>query len=184
MMLSIPMMTSISNPTGRAAHPVRIAMEQHDIDAVLREFAPGFALRSPVTETPFDGADSHRLLRVVLESYDRWECLSELSGDDECVLITRVQIGGRDVGIVDHMRHGPDGKVVDFAAYTRRNGRDRSRRRTEDRVAAQSTEVAARRGIDASSTDRHRIGRQAGLLLGGDAHASRLGDRGGSQGSA
>ena len=101
------------------AHPVRSAMERHDVDAVLHEFAPGFTLRSPVTEAPFDGVDSHRLLRVVLESYERWECLTELSSGDECVLITRVRIGGRDVGIVDHMRHGLDGKVVDFTAYTR-----------------------------------------------------------------
>ena len=111
-------MTKSSNQVG-SPHPVRIAMERHDIDAVLREFAPGFVLRSPVTQTPFDGVDSHRLLRVVLESYERWECLSEFGNGREHVLITRVRIAGRDVDLVDHMRHGPDGKVVDFTAYTR-----------------------------------------------------------------
>jgi hypothetical protein len=94
-------------------------MERGDVDAVLSEFAPGVVLRSPVSATQFEGADSHRLLRAVLESYEDWECLSEFGIRDEHVLITRVRIGGRDLGVVDHMRLGGDGKVVDFTAYTR-----------------------------------------------------------------
>lgn len=103
---------------GVAPYPVRTAMERHDIDMVLSEFAPGFVMRSPVTPIPFVGSDSHTLLRAVLESYERWECVSEFGNEHEHVLITRVRIGGLDMGIVDHLRHGPDGRVVEFAAYT------------------------------------------------------------------
>jgi len=75
-------------------------------------------LRRTVTPIPFVGSDSHMLLRAVLESYERWECVGEFGNEHEHVLITRVRIAGLDMGIVDHLRHGPDGRVVEFAAYT------------------------------------------------------------------
>jgi hypothetical protein len=105
--------------SAKAPHPIRVAMEQMDVDAVLRCFAPRFVLRSPVTRVPFTGADSHRLLRAVLESYERWECLAEFGDDHELVLITRTRIGGREVQVVDHMLFGPEGTVVDFTGYAR-----------------------------------------------------------------
>jgi hypothetical protein len=94
-------------------------MERRDVDAVLECFAPGFVLRSPVSRTPFTGADAHRLLRAVLDSYEQWECLAELGNDRELVLITRTRIGGREVQVVDHMLLGADGAVVDFTGYAR-----------------------------------------------------------------
>jgi hypothetical protein len=94
-------------------------MEQLDVDAVLKYFAPHFVLRSPVTRAPFTGADSHRLLRTVLESYERWECLAEFGDEHELVLITKTRIGGREVQVVDHMLFGPEGTVVDFTGYAR-----------------------------------------------------------------
>ena len=100
-------------------HPIRAAMERLDVDAALECFAPGFVLRSPVTQAPFTGADSHRLLRVVLESYESWECLAEFGDDHELLLVTKTRIGGREVQVVDHMLFGPDGAVVDFTGYAR-----------------------------------------------------------------
>jgi hypothetical protein len=94
-------------------------MEQLDVDAVLECFAPGFVLRSPVTRVPFTGPDSHRLLRAVLESYERWECLAEFGDDHELILITKTRIGGRQAQVVDHMLLGPEGTVVDFTGYAR-----------------------------------------------------------------
>ena len=102
-----------------APHPIRVAMERRDVDAVLQWFAPGFVLRSPVTGTPFTGTDSHRLLRSVLESYEHWECVAEFGDEQELVLMTETRIGGREVGVVDHLRFGPEGTVVAFTGYAR-----------------------------------------------------------------
>jgi hypothetical protein len=100
-------------------HPVRLAMEAGDIDGVIRHFAADFTLRSPVTRASLHGEDSHRLLRTVLASYERWECLAEFRDGPDHVLVTHARIGGRDVEIVDLMREGPDGNVVEFTAYSR-----------------------------------------------------------------
>jgi hypothetical protein len=94
-------------------------MEAGDADGVLSHFAPDFTMRSPVARIPFHGQDSHRLLRAVLESYEHWECLAEFRSGSEHVLVTRARIGGREVEVVDFMRAGTDGKVVDFTAFSR-----------------------------------------------------------------
>jgi hypothetical protein len=94
-------------------------MEAGDVEGVISHFAPDFTMRSPVTSVPFHGPDSHRLLRTVLESYEHWECLAEFRNGSEHVLVTRARIGGREVEVVDFMREGADGKIVDFTAFSR-----------------------------------------------------------------
>ena len=55
----------------------------------------------------------------MLDSFESWECVAEIGDDHRLILIARVQIRGREVQLVDDMRVGPDGMVVEFTVYAR-----------------------------------------------------------------
>lgn len=104
---------------GVAPHPVRLAMEARDFDALREQLSPDMVLRSPVTRTPIAGADAIALMGLIVEEYEQLTVVGEWSGPGTHVLASRGVIGGRRVDVVDLMRIDGRGKVVEMRIHAR-----------------------------------------------------------------
>jgi hypothetical protein len=99
---------------------MRAAMERRDAAAMVELFAPDAVFRSPVTATPFEGREAvAELMEAVVEQFETWECTDEITTGDSTVLLIRGRIGGRDVDLVDVMRHDEQGRVTEMRVHGR-----------------------------------------------------------------
>lgn len=102
-------------------HPFRRAVESHELDEIMRAFAPEAVLHSPVTYQPFEGAPAIRqLLGILLEVFQDFRYTDELVGEDGTLaLIFRTRVGDREVEGLDLLRFDEAGRIRDFTVMVR-----------------------------------------------------------------
>jgi len=101
--------------------PLRAAMEARDLDAAVDAFAPDAVLRSPLTaKLAFTGRDQIRaVMEVILDVFEDLHYTEELRGENAAFLVSRARVGGQDIEVVDRMRLGRDGRIIEFTVFFR-----------------------------------------------------------------
>jgi hypothetical protein len=102
------------------SHPFRTAVEQRDLDQMVRLLSPDVRLYSPVAFRPFVGHDQVReLFANLLEVFEGFHYVDELAGEASHALIFRAHIGDVQIHGLDHMVIGEDGLVTEFTVMVR-----------------------------------------------------------------
>jgi len=101
--------------------PLRSAMEARDLAAAVEAFAPNAVLHSPITgKLRFEGRGQiAALLRVVLDVFDEFSYTDEFRSAQGAILIAKAKLGSTEVELVDHIRLGPDGKIIEMTVFFR-----------------------------------------------------------------
>jgi SnoaL-like domain len=104
-----------------AKSAIRVAMEARNTRAIVDAFAPDAVFHSPLTEKlAFKGRKQIAALTdVILEVFTDFRYTDELFGENTAVLVSRAQVDGIEIEMVDHIRLGPDGKIEDFTVFMR-----------------------------------------------------------------
>jgi hypothetical protein len=97
----------------------RHAVEARDLPAALALLHPDVEFRSPVVHAPYVGAaEVARLLGHVIEVFEDFRYVDELSGDTSHGLVFRARVGNRDVEGWDYLT--TDGRTITtFAVMVR-----------------------------------------------------------------
>jgi hypothetical protein len=75
---------------------------------------------SPITFKPFEGRDAVAVvLGGVLEVFDDFRYVNELSGDDSLALVFEATVDGKEINGVDLLRFDSDGQIKDFTVMVR-----------------------------------------------------------------
>ena len=100
---------------------LRVAMEARNAEAIVDAFAPDAVFHSPLTEKlTFRGREQIAALTdVILEVFKDFRYTEELFAENEGFLISRAQLDGIDIEMVDHIRLGVDGKIQDSTVFMR-----------------------------------------------------------------
>jgi SnoaL-like domain len=102
------------------ADRLRAAIEAGDIDAAGELFAQDIVFHSPVTFHPFIGRETvTRLLGQVLQVFEDFRYVDELSRGASHGLIFRARVGDRDIEGLDLLRLDDEGNVCDFTVMLR-----------------------------------------------------------------
>jgi hypothetical protein len=105
------------------SHPLRQAVEAHDIDALIDTFAPDVVLHSPLISEPFKGReDVGFLFRTLADEYlfaDGFRYTAELADKDTLVLAFRGPLRGTDVEGIDLFKLNSDGKIREVTVFLR-----------------------------------------------------------------
>lgn len=98
----------------------RRAVEARDLDGMMACLAPEVRLFSPVSFKPFEGSDAVRqLFGILLQVFEDFTYVDELSGDGVEALLFTARIGDRTVEGIDILRFGEDGLVETFTVMVR-----------------------------------------------------------------
>jgi hypothetical protein len=104
-------------------HPLRIAVEARDLEALIDTFAADIVLHSPLISEPFKGReDVGFLFRLLADEYlftDDFHYTVELSEGDSVVLAFKGKLKGVEVEGADLLRLDPDGKINDITVFLR-----------------------------------------------------------------
>jgi hypothetical protein len=100
---------------------LRAAMEARNTEAIVDAFAPDAVFHSPLTDKlAFKGREQiAALTTVILEVFKDFRYTEEVFGENGGFLISRAQVGGIDIEMVDHIRLGADGKITEFTVFMR-----------------------------------------------------------------
>jgi hypothetical protein len=105
------------------SHPLRLAVEARDIDALIDTLALDVVLHSPLISEPFRGReDVGFLFRTLADEYlftDGFRYTAELAEGDTVVLAFRGPLRGTDVEGIDLLRLNPDGKIREVTVFLR-----------------------------------------------------------------
>jgi hypothetical protein len=101
--------------------PLRMAMETRNIAAIVDAFAPDAVFRSPLTDQlVFKGREQIAALsNVILDVFQDFRYTEEVVGENSDFLVSRAQVDGIEIEMVDHMRLGADGKIREFTVFMR-----------------------------------------------------------------
>ena len=101
-------------------HPLRVAMERRDIDALVATLADDVVFYSPVATKPFVGIEEvAEVIEVIMRSFEELEYPEEwISGSTEIVTF-RGRMAGRFVEGAEMLRHDEDGKVRKIEIFAR-----------------------------------------------------------------
>ena len=101
--------------------PLRVAMEARDLPAIVNAFAMDAEFRSPLTERlTFRGREQIAALSsVLLDVFDHLRYTEELLCENTGFLVSRAQIDGQDIEMVDHMRFGLHGRIKELTVFFR-----------------------------------------------------------------
>ena len=85
---------------------LRVAMEARNAEAIVDAFAPDAVFHSPLTEKlTFRGREQiAALIDVILEVFKDFRYTEELFAENKGFLISRAQVDGIDIEMVDHIR--------------------------------------------------------------------------------
>ena len=98
----------------------RAAVEAGDIDAACALLHPEVVFRSPVAHTPYEGkAATELILRTVLDVFQDFHYVDELSGEDTHGLVFRAGVGGKDLQGWDYIRTDEHGLITEFTVMIR-----------------------------------------------------------------
>ncbi len=102
------------------SHAFRTAVENRDLLAVSAALAPDVVFRSPVAFAPFRGReDVTEVLGNVMEVFEDFTYVDELSGEGTHALIFTAQVAGRDLQGLDHLVLDDDGLVTELTVMVR-----------------------------------------------------------------
>jgi hypothetical protein len=112
-------MSTLQNTPRKSA--LRVAMEERNKAAIVDAFGPDAVFHSPLTEKlAFRGREQIAALTdVILEVFKDFRYIEELLDENGGFLISRAQVGGIDIEMIDHMRLGPDGKIQELTVFMR-----------------------------------------------------------------
>ena len=102
------------------AERFRTAVEAHHVDGALELLSPAVVLNSPVTFHPFRGSEAVGLvLRAVIEVFEDFEYVDEVTADDLHGLIFKARVGEREVNGIDLIRADGTGKIAELTVMIR-----------------------------------------------------------------
>ncbi|MDI1288785.1 MAG: nuclear transport factor 2 family protein [bacterium] len=102
------------------SHAFRDAVESRDIAAMSAVLASDVVFFSPVAFAPFRGRDVvAEVLGNVLEVFEDFEYIDDLTGENSHALIFSAKVGGKDVQGLDHLRVDADGLITEFTVMVR-----------------------------------------------------------------
>jgi hypothetical protein len=99
-------MSTLQNTPRKPA--LRVAMEERNKAAIVDAFGPDAVFHSPLTEKlAFRGREQIAALTdVILEVFKDFRYTEELLDENSGFLISRAQVGGIEIEMIDHMRLG------------------------------------------------------------------------------
>ena len=101
-------------------HAFRTAVEQRDEGALLALLAADVRLNSPVAFQPFVGREAvAHVLRNVLEVFEDFEYIDELTSVDAVALVFTASVAGRQVQGLDLLRFNEAGNVSELTVMVR-----------------------------------------------------------------
>lgn len=101
-------------------HPFRTAVEAGDLDAMTAALSDDVRLHSPVAFQPFAGkATVREVFRHLLEVFEDFQYVDELTGVGTHALIFRAVVGGRQVQGLDHLSFASDGRIQELTVMVR-----------------------------------------------------------------
>lgn len=103
-----------------SAASFRRAVEARDLDAALALLHPEVEFRSPVAHQRHLGAEAvGRLLRHVLEVFEDFRYVDELTGEGTHGLVFSARVGTRDVEGWDYLTVDAQGRITTFVVMVR-----------------------------------------------------------------
>jgi hypothetical protein len=102
------------------SHPIRAAIEAHDVGAVAALLSQDVVFRSPAVYRPYQGRDTVvALLGVVEQVFENFRYVNEWRDGATTILCFEANVGSRDLQGVDILEDGPDGLVESFTVMIR-----------------------------------------------------------------
>ncbi|MGN0064142.1 MAG: nuclear transport factor 2 family protein [Nocardioides sp.] len=98
----------------------RAAVEARDLDAIEALLADEVVFTSPVAFKPYAGkAITLAILRTVIEVFEEFHYVRELSDGDQHALVFEAKVDGLDITGCDFLVTDDDGLIVDFMVMVR-----------------------------------------------------------------
>lgn len=102
------------------AQPFRTAVERRDVDAMAAALHPDVVFHSPAVFQPYQGREATMvLLRHVLEVFEDFRYLDELSGDGSHGLVFAARVGDRTLEGWDYLQLDDDGLITELTVMVR-----------------------------------------------------------------
>jgi SnoaL-like domain len=102
------------------AQPFRTAVERRDLDAMAAALHPDVVFHSPVVFKPYEGREATiGLLGHVLEVFEDFRYVDELSGDETHGLVFAARVGDRTLEGWDYLKLDADGLITELTVMVR-----------------------------------------------------------------
>ena len=104
------------------AQPFRTAVERRDLDAMAAALHPDVVFHSPAVFKPYEGREATMgLLRHVLEVFEDFRYLDELSGDGggSHGLVFAARVGDKTLEGWDYLKLDADGLITELTVMVR-----------------------------------------------------------------
>src|ERR1700722_2684608 len=126
----------------------RTAVERRDPDAMAAALHPDVVFHSPAVFKPYEGREATmRLLRHVLEVFEDFRYLDELSGDRSQGLVFAARVGDKTLEGWDYLKLDGDGLITELTVMVRPlSGLIAVAQAMGERLAAEAASAQAARG--------------------------------------
>jgi SnoaL-like domain len=102
------------------SHPVRAAIEAHDVDAVAALLSEDVVFKSPAVYRPYQGRDVVvALLGVVAQVFENFRYVNEWCDGNTTILCFEANVGDRELQGIDILENSADGLVERFTVMIR-----------------------------------------------------------------
>ena len=102
------------------SHPVRAAIEAHDVEAVAALLSEGVVFRSPAVYRPYQGREVVvALLAVVAQVFENFRYVNEWRDGNTTILCFEANVGDRELQGIDILEEGAGGLVESFTVLVR-----------------------------------------------------------------
>ena len=102
------------------SHPVRRAIEEHDVGAVAALLSEDVVFKSPAVYRPYQGREVVvALLSVVAEVFENFRYVNEWRDGATTILSFEASVGDRELEGIDILEDGADGLVQSFTVLVR-----------------------------------------------------------------
>ena len=102
------------------SHPVRAALEAHDVEAVAALLSEDVVFRSPAVYRPYQGRKVVvALLGVVAQVFENFRYVNEWRDGHTTILCFEANVGDRELQGIDILEEGADGLVESFTVMVR-----------------------------------------------------------------
>jgi hypothetical protein len=102
------------------SHPVRVAIEAHDVDAVAALLSKDVVFRSPAVYRPYQSREMvMALLSVVAQVFENFRYVNEWRDGSTTILCFEANVGDRELQGIDILEAGADGLVKSFTVMIR-----------------------------------------------------------------
>jgi SnoaL-like domain len=110
----------VSGSVGQMPQPFRTAVERRDLDAMAAALHPDVVFHSPAVFKPYEGREAViGLLGHVLEVFEDFRYLDELSGDGSHGLVFAARVGDRTLEGWDYLKLDADGLITELTVMVR-----------------------------------------------------------------